>query len=91
MNFQGVAESQTQLKSFVDDLGENAEIGFSESWLALDDDLYLWNVASATREIFRCVRCQNNERKDSGVMIFVLIRIAPKRNVKIWLFLSNPT
>ena len=63
MNFQDVSKKHTQLKSFVNDMGTNAIVGISESWLTPSDDMVFWNVASNTHELFRCDRSSANSKK----------------------------
>ena len=63
MNFQDVSKKHTQLKSFVNDMGPNAIVGISESWLTPSDDMVFWNVASNTYELFRCDRSSANSKK----------------------------
>ena len=80
-NFQDVTKKRMQLKSFVSDMGKNAVIGISKTWLKPDDDSFLWNVASSTHELFRCDRSRYNEKKKGGcVMLFVPLRLAPKES-----------
>ena len=69
MNFQDVSKKHTQLKSFVNDMGPNAIVGISESWLTPSDDMVFWNVASNTHELFRSDRSSANSKKGGGVML----------------------
>ena len=39
LNFEDVSKKHTQLKSIVNDMGPNAIVGISESWLTLSDDM----------------------------------------------------
>ena len=65
VNFQDVSKNKkhTQLKSFVNDMGQNAIVGISESWLTPSDDMVFWNVASNTHKLFRCDRSSANSKK----------------------------
>ena len=63
MNYQDVSKKRTQLKSFVNDMGPNAIVGISESWLSPSDDMLFWKVASNTHEFFRCDRSSANSKK----------------------------
>ena len=51
-------------------MGEKAKFGIFETWLMPDDELTLWNVASATHELFRFDKSQHKEEKKlDGVML----------------------
>ena len=63
LNFQDVSKKHMQLKSFIDDMGKNAIIGISESWLTPNDKMSSWNVAPKTRKFFRCDRGQLTVRR----------------------------
>ena len=79
MNFQNVSKNHTHLKYFVNDMGPNAIVGVSESWLTPSDDMILWNVASNTHELFRSDRSSaNSKRKGGVVMLFVPLELAPR-------------
>ena len=78
LNFQDVSKKHMQLKSFINDMGKNAIIGISESWLTPNDKMSSWNVAPKTHKLFRCDRSSANcKKKGGGVMIFVPLRLAP--------------
>ena len=50
-------------------------------------DLSLWNVASSTRELFRCDRSRNNEKNKGGaVVFFVPLRLTPKEQKDLNVF-----
>ena len=69
-----------QLKSFDIDMGENAKVGISETWLTADIDLFLWNDASSTHDLFRCDTSRNNEKKKGGGgMLFLPLRLATEK------------
>ena len=80
-------KKRMDLKSSVGDMGENAIIGISETWLTPDDDLALWNVASSTNELFRCDKSRNDEKKEGGgVMLYVPLRLALKERKDLNIF-----
>ena len=66
-NFQDVFKKRTQLKPFVNDMGPNAIVGISESWLTPSDNMVFWNVASNAHEFFRCDRSSANSKKRAVV------------------------
>ena len=63
LNFQDVSKKHMQLKSFINDMGKNADIGISESWLTPNDKMSSWNVAPKTHKLFRCDRSSANCKK----------------------------
>ena len=78
LNFQDVSKKHKQLKSFINDMGKNAIIGISESWLAPKEKMSSWNLAPKTHKLFRCDRSSANcKKKGGGVMSFVPLRLAP--------------
>ena len=84
MSFEGVIEVieieiHTQLKSFVNDMSENAINGISETWFTPDDDLTLWHVASSTHDLFKCDRSRNVKKKGCWCNAFCPFKTSIKR------------
>ena len=76
-----------QLKSSVNDMGENAINGNNESWLTPKDEKCSWNVALKTHKLFRCDRNSTNcKKKCGGVRIFVPLKLAPSERDDLNLF-----
>ena len=65
LKFQDASKKHMHLKSFINDMGKNAIIGISESWLTPNDKMS-WNVAPKTHELFRCDRSSANCKKKGG-------------------------
>ena len=87
LNFQDVTKKQRQLKSFINDMGQNAIIRISSCWLTPDDKMSSWNVALKIHKLLRCDRSSTIcKKKDGGVMLFVPLKLSPSERDDLKIF-----
>ena len=86
LNFRSTIRKRMQLKKFLDDMGENTIIGISETWLKKEDSDNLWNLHPRTHAMFRYDRQSAVKKEGGGVLLYILVKLAPKLRPNLNLF-----